>query len=104
MARAPLKEAMPPASLCDGQSFESVQSQRTSRDSKQRERSPLNDVTPRISDNTIRWSSQMRPYTQLISHRPTDNQQRRWEARKVSDEVLKVQRVLVIAEDVVPQA
>jgi len=49
---------------------------------------PADDMTPCISDYTMRWSTQMRPYTQLISHRPTNNQQCLREAREFSDERL----------------
>jgi len=45
----------------------------------------------------------MRPYTQLIAHRPTNHQQGSRKARKFGDERLQVGRVFVIEENVIAE-
>ena len=40
-------------------------------------------MTPRIHQHAVRWSSQRRPYTQLVPHRAADNEESGFFARHV---------------------
>jgi hypothetical protein len=117
IARAPLREARKPASLWPGGEVslkgrvggECGEGQEgwldDSFSGERGEKNPPADyVTPGISDYTVRWSSQMCSYTQLIPHRPTNHQQRSRKTRKFSDKRLQVGRVFVIEENVVAKS
>ena len=107
MAKAPEREANPPASLyCNHISIDETIAECNESLKSDLSRTlsiPADSMAPAVRHDAVRRRLKMRPDAQLIAHCTTHDEQSGWEASELCDEALEAVRGFVFAKHIISE-